>query len=150
MFVSGVKEIDLNPCFPHTTSFHIVILGCSMCRICILRYFQFTTIFGSLPHKLCLCFILQHSAFHFPYPLPESLAVCHPSPGEPTWILNMRLAHLDILLLSGIFPYIFLSMSHMFISEARKVLRKEDRKGEVSGGRRENQKRDKNPYFCFR
>lgn len=35
----------------------------------------------------------------------------------------MRLAHLDILLSSGIIPYIFLGMSHMFLTEARKVLR---------------------------
>lgn len=45
------------------------------------------------------------------------------------WIPKMRLAHLDILLLSGIFPYIFLSMSHMFVTEARKVLR--EKVGEV-------------------
>lgn len=50
---------------------------------------------------------------------------------------KMRLAHLDILLLSGIFPYTFLSMSHMFVTEARKVLREESKEGE--GGRREKE-----------
>lgn len=73
--------------------------------------------------------------------LPESLAVCHLSLGEPAQTPNMRLAHLEILLLSGMFPYTFLRMSHMFVSKAKKVLRKEKR--EEEGGMVEEEERIK-------
>lgn len=71
-----VKEISLNSSSSHK------ILSCSYTGL-----YMYSDILSSLPvalpHKLNLGF-LQYAAFHLSDALSKSLAVCHPSPGEPT------------------------------------------------------------------
>ena len=133
-------------------------LGCILCRIAYLDIFHSLPFYPpsqiisllpsstfSLPSLLCSP---QESCYVPCSPWRTHLQISSPS-HTLTWTPKTRLAHLDNSLWSGIFSSIFLRMSHMFVTEARKVFREERREGEWGRGR-EGRERDQNPSFWSR
>lgn len=140
----------------HTATSHTVPLGCLLCRIAYLDIFhsrpfyppsQITSLLPSstfsLPSLLCSP---QEPCYVPCSPWRTHLQITSPS-HTLTWTPKTRLAHLDISLWSGIFSSIFLRMSHMFVTEDRKVFREERREGRMQKRKRGSGKGSKSLFL---
>lgn len=137
----------LNLWLPHITSFHTVTLPCSLCRICVLRYFQFAAIFP--PSQS-----LPVSFFNMQPPPPAC------SPREPCsvpsfpWRTRMNTKH-EVgspwhFIVVWHFPlYLPQDVTYVCTQGQESFKKGKERRGENGGRGGKDQKGDKNSYFCL-